>query len=379
MYAFVNCDIFTGDDFIFDKALLIEGTKIYGFLPEDELYESVEKINLNGSTVSPGFIDVQVNGGGDILFNDDPSIEGIKAIFEGHKKFGTTDFLPTFITGSKAGMSKAAEAVNDCLNNQAYGVRGIHFEGPFLNELRAGVHDKKYIREVNDSDIQIISSINGGVTMLTLAPEKVSNEFITNMHKQGILVSLGHTNATYEEAKKGFVSGASCTTHLFNAMTALSSRAPGVVGASIDDDKTWTGIIVDGFHVDYAAVRIVSKAKAPKKLFLVTDAMPPVGGTGKGFKIGEYDISIENNKCITMGDVLAGSALDMASAVRNCIQHVGINKGESLRMASTYPAEFLGLNDRLGHIQQGYDANLAIFNNQIQVSAVVIQGKYESF
>jgi N-acetylglucosamine-6-phosphate deacetylase len=377
MYAFVNCDIFTGNDFVYDKALLIEGKKIYRLLPEHELDESIEKINLNGNTVAPGFIDVQVNGGGDILFNDTPTVDGIKKIFEGHKKFGTTDFLPTFITGSNEGMRKAVEAVNECLNNQIHGVRGIHFEGPFLDESKAGVHDKKYIRDVNDNDVQIILSLNGGVTLLTLAPEKVSNEFITNIQRQGVLVSLGHTNATYQEANKGFAAGASCTTHLYNAMTALSSRAPGVVGAALDNDKKWAGIIVDGFHADYAAVRIAAKAKAHRKLFLVTDAMPPVGGTGKGFRLGEYDISIENGKCITMGDVLAGSALDMASAVRNCIQHVGIDKGESLRMASTYPAEFIGLSDRLGFIKQGYDANLAIFNNQIQVSAVVVQGKYE--
>ena len=379
MYAFVNCDVFTGKEFVCDKALLIEGKKIQGFLPEDELEKSVEKINLNGNTVAPGFIDVQVNGGGDILFNDEPTVDGIKKIFEGHRKYGTTDFLPTFITGSNDGMRRAAESVNECLNNKAHGVRGIHFEGPFIDESKAGVHDKKYIRGINDADVQIISSIKGGITLLTVASEKVPNEFITKMKKQGVLVSLGHTNATYQEANEGFTAGASCATHLFNAMTALSSRAPGVVGASLNNDKTWTGIIVDGFHVDYAAVQVVSRAKAARKLFLVTDAMPPVGGTGKGFRVGEYDISIENNKCITMGDVLAGSALDMASAVRNCIQHVGIDKGESLRMASTYPAEFLGLDNQLGYIQQGYDANLAIFNNQIQVSAVVLQGKYEEF
>lgn len=379
MYALVNCDIFTGKEFVCDKALLIEGKKIHGFLPEEKVETSIEKINLNGNTVAPGFIDVQVNGGGDTLFNDEPTVDAIKRIFDGHKKYGTTDFLPTFITGSNEGMQQAAESVNKCLNNNTHGVRGIHFEGPFIDESKAGVHDKKYIRNVNDTDVQTISSIKGGITLLTVASEKVPDEFITKMQKQGVLVSLGHTNATYQEANEGFAAGASCATHLFNAMTALSSRAPGVVGASLNNDKTWTGIIVDGFHVDYAAVQVVSRAKAARKLFLVTDAMPPVGGTGKGFRLGEYDISIENNKCITMGDVLAGSALDMASAVRNCIQHVGIDKGESLRMASTYPAEFLGLDNQLGYIQQGYDANLAIFNNQIRVSAVVIQGKYEEF
>lgn len=379
MYAFVNCDVFTGNEFLYDRAVVIDGTKVHSLVPESELDESINRINLNGDTIAPGFVDLQVNGGGGVLFNDLPTIDGIQSIFEGHKRFGTTDLLPTFITGSTDGMTKAAKAINECLINNSYGVRGIHFEGPFLNESKAGVHDKKYIRANNEDDIDVMLSIKHGVTIVTLAPEVVPSELIELFTQKGIYVSLGHTNATYQEAMDGFSSGASCSTHLYNAMTALSSRAPGVVGAALDNDKTWAGIIVDGFHADYAAVRVAIKAKAKRKMFLVTDAMPPVGGLGEDFRLGEYDITIENGRCITMGDVLAGSALDMASAVRNSVQHVGIDKGESLRMASTYPAEYIGLSDRIGYIKNGYDANLAIFNNQIQVSAVVIQGVYEKF
>ncbi|QSZ41242.1 N-acetylglucosamine-6-phosphate deacetylase [Sulfurimonas aquatica] len=379
MYAFVNCDIFNGSEFIYNKALVIDGEKIHGLIPEEELDKSIEIINLNGKTISPGFIDLQVNGGNGILFNDEPTIEAVKKIYDGHKKFGTTDFLPTFITGSLKGMKQAVESINKCLSLNLDGVLGIHFEGPFLNQAKAGVHEKKYIRESNVDDIEAISKISNGITMLTLAPEVVPSELILSLQKKGIFISIGHTNATYEEAMNAFSSGASCSTHLYNAMTSLESRAPGVVGASLDNDKAWTNIIVDGIHSSYASVRVAMKAKAKRKLFLVTDAMPPVGGEGDDFRIGDYNISVKNGKCVTMGDTLAGSSLDMASAVRNCIQHVGIDKGEALRMASTYPAEFIKLDNRIGHIKSGYDANLAIFNNQIQVSAVVVKGKYELF
>lgn len=378
MYAFVNCDIFTGSEFLYDCAIKIEENRIHSLVSEDELSDTIEKIDLKGATVSPGFFDLQVNGGGGVLLNDSPTVDGVRAIFEGHKKYGTTDFLPTYITGPSDGMRMAADAVNNCLENNLYGVRGIHFEGPFLNELKAGVHDKKYIREVNDADISIINSIAQGVTLLTLAPETVSSQSIKNFTEKGVLVSLGHTNATFQEANSAFKNGASCSTHLYNAMSALSSRAPGVVGASLIADETWAGIIVDGFHSDYGAVKVAHKAKANRKLFLVTDAMPPVGGKeGVGFTLGDYDITVENGRCITMGNVLAGSALDMATAVRNCIQHVGIDKGEALRMASTYPAEYVGLDHIIGHIKKGYDANLTIINNQVDVQGIVVQGKYE--
>lgn len=380
MYAFVNCDVFTGDEFLYDRSILIEGTKIHSLVSESDLDAGLERIDLNGATITPGFFDLQVNGGGGALFNDIPTEDGIRTIFEGHKRYGTTDFLPTYITGPSDGMRKAAEAVNECLGKCLFGVRGIHFEGPFLNESKAGVHDKKYIRDINEEDISVISSIKGGVTLLTIAPEKVPMQSIRELKDKGVLVSLGHTNATYQEAIDAFNNGASCTTHLYNAMSALTSRAPGVVGASLTSDNTWAGIIVDGFHSDYIAVKVAYRAKENRKLFFVTDAMPPVGGkAGQGFTLGDYDITVENGRCITMGDVLAGSALDMATAVRNCVQNIGIDKGEALRMASTYPAEYVGLDHVLGYIKEGYDANLTIINNQILVQGVVVHGIYDSY
>ena len=201
---------------------------------------------------------------------------------------------------------------------------------------------------------------------------------IKQIKNEGILISSGHTNATYEATIASFDDGVTCVTHLYNAMTPLGSREPGVVGASLDHDKSWCGIIVDGLHADFAAVRVAHKAKANGKMFLVTDAMPPVGGKGEDFVLGDYEITVEDGKCITLGDVLAGSALDMATAVINCIQKVGITKSEALKMASTYQAEFLGIDDSFGHIKNGYNANLTIFDNQIQVSSVIVHGVLEN-
>ena len=377
MYALVNCDIFTGLEFIHNKAIVIDGTKIYGLVLLEELDSNIKKIDLTNNTVAPGFIDIQVNGGGDVLFNDSPNVETIKTILSAHRKYGTTNMLPTLITDSVSKMQMAADTISKCLKNKIPGVLGIHFEGPFLNKRKAGVHDKKFIRKVNDADIDIICSMPIGKTLLTISPEEVNGETITGLKEKGILISLGHTAATYSQAMDAFSLGADCTTHLYNAMTQLGSREPGVVGAALDHDNSWCGIIVDGIHSDFAAVRIACKAKNNGKMLLVTDAMPPVGGKGVDFNLGEYEISYKNGQCVTNGNVLAGSALDMATAVRNCIQKVGIDKGEALRMASTNQATFLGIDDKLGYIKSGFNANLVILNTQVHVTATVIDGKYE--
>lgn len=378
MYALVNCDIYTGDAIEYDKAVVIAEGRIKALVPLSDLDASVERLDLEGRCVAPGFIDIQVNGGGGMLFNDSPTVDGIRVIAEAHKRFGTTNLLPTYITGPRAGMAGAVEAVNAARRDLSLkGVLGLHFEGPFINGTKAGVHDKRFVREANEDDLAIMLSPMDGVMLVTLAPELVSMDTIARLTNARVLVSLGHTNAVCAEAKAALSHGARCVTHVYNAMSALTAREPGMVGAALDDRESWMGIIVDGFHADFVSVRVAMRAKAGRKVILVTDAMPPVGSSEAGFRLGEYDIRVEGGRCVTSDDVLAGSALDMATAVRNCVQHVGVPKDEALRMASTYPAEFLGLQDDLGRIAPGYCANLAIFNNQIIVSAVVVDGQYQ--
>lgn len=380
MYALLNCDIYTGAGVEYDKALVVENGYIRGLLPPKDLDAGVDRRDLGGLCVAPGFIDIQVNGGGGVLFNDSPTVDGIKRIVEGHRKFGTTNLLPTYITGPASGMASAVEAVNTAIRGGSVkGVLGLHLEGPFISGAKAGVHDKRFVRGPNEEDVAIMCGLREGALLVTLAPEVVSVETIARLSQSGVLVSLGHTNATCEEAMKALMNGASCVTHLYNAMSALTSRTPGVVGAALDHRESWAGIIIDGFHSDFVSARVAMRAKARRKMMLVTDAMPPVGADDPeaGFRLGEYEIRVERGRCVTDDDVLAGSALDMATAVRNCVQKVGLPRDEALRMASTYPAEFLGLGSELGRIAVGYRANLSIFNNQMVVSAVVVEGEYE--
>lgn len=380
MYALVNCDIYTGESVEYDKAIVVDGSNIKGVIGQEDLAGDTEIIDLGGACVAPGFIDIQVNGGGGVLLNDSPTVEGVKAIVEAHRKYGTTNLLPTFITGPRDGMARAANAINSYMKDEGLkGVLGIHYEGPFLEKSKAGVHDKRFIRPVNNEDLQVISSIEGGVSLVTLAPEVVSAEIIGQLSSHGIRVSLGHTNADCDQVNKALESGATCVTHLYNAMSPLTSRAPGVVGAALDDRNSWMGIIVDGFHADFVSVRVAIRAKGSRRTLLVTDAMPPVGSEDAHFQLGDYEITVDGGRCVTADGTLAGSALDMATAVRNCVQRLGIPLDEALRMASTYPAEFLGLDDQLGRVSAGYRANLAIFNNQLVVSAVVVEGEFTSF
>lgn len=379
MFAIVNCDIFTGASVLHDRAVVVDGDRVAAIVPEEGLAAGLDRINLQGQCLAPGFIDTQVNGGGGVLFNDTPTPEGIRAIAAAHRRFGTTDLLPTFITDAGDQMAAAAAAVRDVRAEAPFGgVLGIHFEGPFLAESKAGVHDKRFIRPPNDSDFSTIESMRGtGAVVVTLAPEVCATEDIRRLRRSGALVSIGHTNATCEQAAAAFRAGATCATHVFNAMSALTSRSPGVVGAALDDRASWMGIIVDGHHSDFVAARVAIRAKARGKTFLVTDAMPPVGATTGDFRLGEYAIEVKDGRCVTPDGVLAGSALDMATAVRNCVQQLGIPLDEALRMASTYAAEFLGLGDKLGRIAPGYRANFAVFNNQVSVSAVFMNGRYE--
>ncbi|MDD2666638.1 MAG: N-acetylglucosamine-6-phosphate deacetylase [Methanocellales archaeon] len=377
-YALVNCDIYTGKNIIYDKAIIIEGNKIKEIVELSKIPKELEAIDLNGLSIAPGFIDVQVNGGGGCLFNENPTEECISSIYEAHKRFGTTSFLPTIFTVSTEKMLQAIEVIKRCIENRKYGVIGLHIEGPYINENKAGVHDKRFIQQISDEELDVFIKDEGVIKLWTLAPELVEEAHIEKLRKKNIIVSAGHTDATYEQTKKSFKWGISSATHLFNAMSQFVGREPGVLGAVFDTDKIWAGIIADGMHVHFASVRVAKKIKQ-EKLILVTDAMPPVGKPTTTFKIGTLEVSYSNGKCVTKDGTLAGSALDMATAVRNCIQKVGISKDEALRMASTYPAEFLGIQDRLGKIKIGYTADMVIFNNQIIVKGVIKEGKFEKY
>jgi N-acetylglucosamine-6-phosphate deacetylase len=374
--ALVNADFYCGDRVVTDQALVLEGERIAGFVPLREAESIGACVDLAGASVAPGFIDLQVNGGGDLLWNASPTANCAEAIWKAHLKTGTTNILATFITGSNEGMRAAAIAVREVVGKGTTGVIGVHFEGPWIDDSKAGVHDRAQIRIPNEADEDVYKSLGRIPTLVTLAPEKVSSGTIERLINAGIRVAAGHTNATYEQIMKAVdqerLSG---ITHLHNAMSGLGSREPGVVGASLASDKISCGIIADGHHVHFATVSVSWKAKNRGGMFLVTDAMPPVGGSGRPFKIGSLEIFCRNGRCETASGVLGGSAINMALAIRNCIQKVGIPKDEALRMATLYPARFMGIDSEYGFIRQGYLANLAVFNNEIDVSKVIFKGK----
>lgn len=377
-YALVNGDFYTGESVLYNKAVIIDGEFISQIVGLDKVPRELEVIDVQGANISPGFIDIQVNGGGGLLFNDSPTGESIKKISEAHRHFGTTSFLPTLITTSIEKIIQAIDSVQQAMKHSSWGVLGMHLEGPYINETKAGVHDKKYVRRsVGGEFFNIIEKGKGIVRLFTTAPEVIGESQVKQLTQNKILVSAGHTNATYEEAIKFFGYGGSAVTHLYNAMSQLGSREPGVVGAAFDSKEVWAGIIVDGMHVDFTSVRIAKKIKGPR-LILVTDAMPPVGAQMTSYRLGDLQINVTNGKCTTNDGTLAGSALDMASAVRNCVQKVGIPLDEALRMGSKYPANFIGVGDVLGMIAPGYFADLVIFNNQMTVMGTVKRGIYQS-
>ncbi|MGG6462926.1 N-acetylglucosamine-6-phosphate deacetylase [Solilutibacter silvestris] len=332
-------------------------------------------VDLEDGFLVPGFIDTQVNGGGDVLLNDTPTVDGVRRIAEAHRKYGTTGLMPTLISDDVSVMRDAIAAVHDAIEQGVPGVLGIHLEGPWLAEARKGVHDPHKFHTPDASELDLVASLGNGATMVTLAPERFAPDTLHALAERGVLVCAGHTAATYEQLSDAFAAGVRGVTHLFNAMTPMGSRAPGGVGASIDDPDSWCGIIVDGYHVDDAPLRIAIAAKPRGKMMLVTDAMPPVGGEREDFTLYGIPMTCRDGKCTTAEGGLAGSALDMAGAVRNTVQRLGLPLDEACRMAAQYPAEFLRLGDELGKIAPGYRADLVWLDRDLQVKGTWIGGR----
>lgn len=376
--VFINCDVYTGEKILTQNAVLVSGDKIIALPEIREVSNDAEIIDLGGKILAPGYIDIQINGGGGILFNNDTTVEALQIISKAHARFGVLNFCPTLISTGIDTIYNALDAIRESIKENI-GILGAHIEGPFLEKTKAGIHEKKYIHAASDKEIiDILMHSNGSICIMTVAPEAISNTQIETITNSGVRVFIGHTNATCEQVLTSFQHGAIGVTHLFNAMSQLGSRETGVVGASFIDNKSWAGIIIDGLHVNFKAVQIAKNIKG-KRLILVTDAMPPVGKSDAIYEIGEYRISCIEGKCATADGTLAGSALDMASAVRNAVQKCGIPQDEAIRMASSYVAEMLGIEDKIGYIKPGMLADMIILNGQLNVEAIVRRGDYTAF
>ena len=373
--ALLNGRVLIDSELVENRCVLIEDDRIVAVVePADPRCASAHKHDLGGKLLLPGFIDLQVNGGGGVLFNDAPGVESIRAIGAAHRRFGTTGFLPTLISADLDVVAEAIAAVQAALAAKVPGVLGIHIEGPFLNVERKGIHDPEKFRELDPAAVELLTSLRGGRTLVTLAPEMTTPAMIRKLVDAGVVVSAGHTNATYEEIREALHEGLTGFTHLFNAMSQLTGRAPGVVGAALDDPDSWCGIIVDGEHTDPVVLRISMRCKRHDRFMLVTDAMPGVGTNNKSFLIGGRKITVSGNLCMDDDGRLAGSNIDMASCVRNAVSMLGLTLPEAVRMASLYPAEFLGVAHDVGRIAPGFKANFVVADDQVQVSETWIDG-----
>lgn len=370
--ALVGATVFDGTRLHHDRAVLIDGPTIAGIVGEDETGDA-DVVKVSG-TLAPGFIDIQVNGGGGVLFNDEPTVEGIAAIGAAHRPYGTTGFLPTLITDTPDAMAAAIGAAREAHDQGVPGYLGIHLEGPFLNPERKGVHRADYMRPITEDDLRLIAAPGKGRTLLTIAPEMVPVETIKRLTEAGVIVAAGHTRATYETIREAHDAGLTGFTHLYNAMPPMAGRDPGPVGAALDDPTLWCSLIVDLHHVSAVGLKIALAARGTDRTILVTDAMSSVGSDLNSFDLHGRTILRQDGRLTTEDDTLAGSDLDMATAVRNTVEVLGQPLEKALHMASGAPAAFLGLDDRLGKIEAGFRADLVLLDANLQVTSTWIGG-----
>lgn len=382
MYALTNGKIYTGFEVLENHALLIENNLIAGICLESDLgnhikKNNIKKINVKGANIAPGFIDLQLNGCGGVHFNeslDNLSIETIETMHQTNLNSGCTSFLPTLITAPDSFIRQAVSTMRAYLKKHANQALGLHIEGPYLNLKRKGIHDETLIRKPSDEMIAFLCDNADVIKIITLAPEQVEQKQIQALTKAGIHVSMGHSDATYEEAMLGFNSGITLATHLYNAMSQIQGRSPNAVGAIFDHPAVYCGVIADGLHVHWANLRYTHQIKQDK-MILVTDASLPTGTNLTEFEFGGKTIYYRDGKCFGEDGTLAGSALTMIEAVQNTVTHLHLPLDEALRMATLYPAMAIDVHDKLGSIEVGKIANLTIFNDQFKIQNVIVNGK----
>jgi N-acetylglucosamine-6-phosphate deacetylase len=377
--ALRNARVLGEDGFLDGVSVLLEGGRIAAVLDDGDarVAAAPAQLDLGGGALLPGFIDLQVNGGGGVLFNNRTDVEALRRIGQAHRRYGTTGYLPTLISDDAEVMRAAIAATRQALAEGVPGVLGIHLEGPYLAPARKGTHNVDKFRVPDAAELALATSLDNGVTLITLAPERLPADSIRALAAAGAYVFAGHTAASYEEARIGLDAGIRGFTHLYNAMSPLQGRDPGVVGAALEDRDAWCGIIVDGVHVHPASLRVALAAKPRGKLFLVTDAMPMVGADSPSFDLYGETITAVDGVVRNAAGTLAGSALDMASAVRNAVQWLGVGLDEAARMASLYPAQCVGVDDRYGRIAAGYQADLVLLDDALQVRRTWIAGAME--
>ncbi len=363
LFRFAGGHVATASGVLNEAEIRVERGRIAAITP---LTGTAEALDLAGGWVLPGFIDTQVNGGGGVLFNDTTSLEGIAAIGAAHARFGTTGFLPTLISEDIGGIGAALEAADAAIAAGVPAVLGVHIEGPVLNPARNGIHDAAKFRRFDRALISLLTKQRRGRVLLTVAPELVDLADIRTLARAGVIVSAGHTEATFEQAMAAFDAGVKGVTHLFNAMPPIFQRAPGIVGATLEDPRAWSGLIVDRVHVATPVLRMALKLRPFDKLMLVTDAMPSVGSDQKSFNLHGRKIDVADGRCVYTDGTLAGSDLDMATALSNCVADLDLTPDQVALLASTNPAAFLGLSNERGALAPGLRADWVVLDADLR-------------
>ena len=377
-YALTNCVIYTAHSVLYEHAVIVEQDKIQAILPEQNLPAGIKTVDLQGANLTAGFIDLQLNGCGGVMFNEDISVKTLEIMQETNLKSGTTSYLPTFITSPDEGMKVAVQTMRDYLAKYKNQALGLHLEGPYLSLAKKGVHREEYVREISEEMKEFLLNNADVITKITLAAENPTAQHIPEFVEKGIIVSIGHSNANYEQAKQAFNAGASFATHLHNAMSPISSgRDMGVMGAVLDSDEVYTGIIADGIHVTYGNIRIDKKVKGDK-LCLVTDAVAAAGADIEQFTFVGKTVYVRDGKCYDANGTIGGAAITMIESIRNVVEHVGIPLDEALRMSNYYPAKAIKVDDHLGSIEVGKIANLTAFNHKFEVIGTAVNGEWKA-
>jgi N-acetylglucosamine-6-phosphate deacetylase len=371
MQRFFAESLFDGNTIQKNQMITVEAGTIHSI---ESAQSQDDAIQLSG-LVAPGFVDVQVNGGGGVLFNNQPNLDTLITMSRAHQQFGSTAILPTLITDDVATMHMAANAVASAITQNVKGIIGIHFEGPHLSQPKKGIHPKQHIRQISPEEMALFKRTDLGLVCVTLAPENVPVELIKELVQANVKVCLGHSNASAAQTFAALQAGAQGFTHLFNAMSPLQSREAGMVGAALLDSSSYCGLIVDHEHVDITSCQLAMKCKTPDRIMLVTDAMSHVGSEQIELQFAGMQISRQGNKLTIEGGRLAGSALDMASAVRNSVQNLHCSVQDALKMASTTPATFLGLQQQKGFLAPGFDADWVVLTDQHYVNTTFIAGE----
>jgi N-acetylglucosamine-6-phosphate deacetylase len=356
-FVFQNGRMALGDTLVEGQTLLVSGGRIEAIGPDLAIPAGYHRIDLGGAILAPGFVDIQVNGGGGALFNDAPSLETIATIARAHAKFGTTALLPTLISDDLDKIAQAIEAVDAAIEAGVPGILGIHLEGPFLNTSRKGVHDASKFKVLDQASIELLTGLKQGKTLITLAPETAPTGAIGELVRRGAVVLAGHTEASYEQIIAAEAEGLRGFTHIFNAMSQLVSRAPGVVGAALSSPTSFSGLIADGVHVHAANMALVARLLGPERAVLVSDAMPTLGSNQDWFELKGEKIFARGLTCYTPDGVLAGSNLSLHDAIGVMMRQVGIGLTDALQMASHTPARAIGLEDQVGRLAVGARAD----------------------